>query len=133
MNDVVTLEPWSPWPLVIPGVILVAAVVASVLGTRLRRKRVREMGYLGFLIAALAAFAMMWTLSSIWDSKQRVEALTQLGYLTPTFGGGMSFAAGTTGVVPFQAVQGEARVRGVLRPLGGDQWQVTLVEDAEED
>ena len=29
MNDVVTLEPWSPWPLAIPGVILVAAVVAS--------------------------------------------------------------------------------------------------------
>ena len=129
MNDVVTLEPWNPWPMVIPGVILVAAVVASVLGTRYRRKRVRELGYLAFLVAALAAFSMMWTLSSIWDSRQRAEALTELGYLTPTFGGGMSFAAGTTGVVPFQAVQGEERVRGVLRPLGGDQWEVSLVEE----
>ncbi|RZS63670.1 hypothetical protein EV187_3579 [Agromyces ramosus] len=133
MNDVVTLEPWSPWPLLIPGVVLVVAVVASVLGTRHRHKRVRELGYLGFLVAALAALAMVWVLSAIWDSRQRVEALTELGYLTPTFGGGMSFAAGTTGVVPFQAVHGEERVRGVLRPLGGDQWEVSLVDEDEDD
>lgn len=132
MNDTVTLAPWEPWPLAIPAVLIVVAIAASIVGTRMRRKRLREMGYLGFLVGALVAGAMVWTLSAIHDSTQRAAALIELGYLKPTFGGGQSFAAGTTGLVPFQAEYQGERVRGVLRPLGGDQWSVSLVEDADD-
>jgi len=131
MNDTVTLAPWEPWPLVVPAVLMVVAVAASVVGTRVRRKRLREMGYLGFLVGALVAAAMVWTLSAIHDSTQRAAALLELGYLKPTFGAGQSFAAGTTGLVPFQAEYHGERVRGVLRPLGGDQWEVSLVDEDE--
>lgn len=132
MNDTVTLAPWEPWPLVIPAVVIFAAIAASVVGTRVRRKRLREMGYLGFLVGALVAGAMFWMLTAIHDSQQRAAALIELGYLKPTFGGGQSLAAGTTGLVPFQAEFHGERVRGVLRPLGGDQWEVSLVDDTDE-
>jgi hypothetical protein len=131
MNDTVTLAPWEPWPLVIPAVVIAAAIALSIWGTRHRRKRVREIGYLGFLLAGLAGLAMAWSLSGIWDSQQRAAALVDLGYSSPTFGAGMSFAAGMRGVVPFQAIHDGERVRGVFRPLGGDRWEVSLVDEGE--
>jgi hypothetical protein len=79
MNEVVTLEPWSPWPLVIPAIVLVAAVMASIVGTRL------------------------------------------------TFSGSVDLSGGELPPIAFQAERDGERVRGVLKPLGGDRWEVAEV------
>jgi hypothetical protein len=124
MSEVVTLEPWSPWPLVFPAVVLVAAVMASIVGARFRSKPMREAGYVAFVIAALAAIAMTWTLSGIWDTQQRTAALVELGYESVTFSGSSDLSGGELRPIAFQAERDGERVRGVLRPLGGERWEV---------
>ena len=32
VSEVVTIAPWNPWPLVVPGIVLVVAVMASFVG-----------------------------------------------------------------------------------------------------
>ena len=85
MNEVVTLEPWSPWPLVFPALVLLAGAAVSIIGTRRRSKPLRESGYVAILLGALAAGAMTYSMSGIWDVEQRTAALVALGYESPTF------------------------------------------------
>jgi hypothetical protein len=127
MNEVVTLEPWSPWPLVIPAIVLVAAVMASIVGTRFDSKPMREAGYVAFVVAGLAAVGMTWTLSGIWDTQQRTTALVGLGYESVTFSGSVDLSGGELPPIAFQAERDGERVRGVLKPLGGDRWEVAEV------
>lgn len=54
MNEVVVLEPWSPWPLVFPVLVVLAGAAVSVIGTRRRNKPLRETGYVAIIIGALA-------------------------------------------------------------------------------
>lgn len=129
MNEVVTLEPWSPWPLVFPAIVLVAAVMASIVGTRFRSKSMREAGYVAFVIAALAVVALTWTLSGIWDTQQRTAALMALGYESVTFSGSVDLSSGELPPNAFQAERDGERVRGVLKPLGGDRWEVAEVAE----
>jgi hypothetical protein len=127
MNEVVTLEPWNPWPLVFPAIVVVIAVMASVVGTRYGSKVVRESGYVAFIIGVLAALAMTWTLSGIWDSQQRVAALVALGYESPTFGASTDLSSGELSPIAFQAIRDGERVRGVMKPVSGDQWEIAEI------
>lgn len=131
MNDVVTLEPWSPWPLVFPALVLIAAVSASILGARRHLEPLREAGYVGVIIAGIAGGAMTWTMSAVWDTEQRQTALIGLGYTSPTFSGSADLSRGEVGLVGFQAVDGDERVRGVFKPLGGDRWEVALIDEGD--
>jgi hypothetical protein len=129
MNEVVTLEPWDPWLLFFPALVMAAGVVASIRGTRRDVKPLREAGYVAFVLGALTVAGMTWTLSGIWDSQQREGALVRLGYETVTFSGGMDLSGGELPPIAFQAVWNGERVRGVLKPLGGDQWEVVEIDD----
>jgi hypothetical protein len=129
MNEVVTLEPWDPWLLFFPALVMAAGVVASIRGTRRDVKPLREAGYVAFVLGALTVAGMTWTLSGIWDSQQREGALVRLGYETVTFSGGMDLSGGELPPIAFQAEWNGERVRGVLRPLGGDQWEVVEIDD----
>ncbi|KRE31177.1 hypothetical protein [Agromyces sp. Soil535] len=129
IGEVVVIEPWSPWPLIFPGILAVVGIAASVVGTRYGSKPMRESGYVMFLVAALAIVAMTWSLSGIWDSRQRADALISLGYETPTFSGSMQLAGNTLAPLAWQAVRDGERVRGVLRPLGDDRWEVAEIEE----
>ena len=40
-NEVVAIEPWSPWPLAFPAVIAFVGVLASLVGTRFHSKTMR--------------------------------------------------------------------------------------------
>lgn len=64
MNEIVTLEPWSPWPLVFPVFVVLAGAAVSVIGTRRRNKPLRETGYVAIIIGALAAGAMTYSASA---------------------------------------------------------------------
>ena len=77
MNEVVTLEPWSPWPLVFPVLVLLGGAAVSIIGTRRRNKPLRESGYVAIVFGALAAGAMTYSMSGIWDVEQRTAALPQ--------------------------------------------------------
>ncbi|WP_127791926.1 hypothetical protein [Agromyces sp. LHK192] len=137
MDATVTLEPWEPWPLVIPALLLVAGIAMSIVGTRKKWKPMREGGYVVFIIGALACGAMAWSLSGIWDAEQRTRALESLGYESPMFGAGTSpvgiDGSGAGGDLPpigFQAVRDGERVRGVMLHQGGDRWLVEEVEQS---
>jgi len=129
VGEVVVLEPWSPWPLIFPAILAVIGIAASVVGTRYGSKPMRESGYVIFLFGALAIVAMTWSLAGIWDSRQRADALISLGYKTPTFSGSLYVAGGTLAPLAWQAVRDGERVRGVLRPLGDDRWEVAEIEE----
>ena len=128
MNEVVTLAPWNPWPLLFPVLILIAAVVVSIVGARRKVAPLRETGYIVFIIAALAGGAMLWTMTSIWDSEQRTAALVALGYESPTYGSSASNPSEASSVA-FQAERDGERVRGAFVHLGGDQWRVTEISE----
>ena len=130
--EVVVIEPWSPWPLIFPAVLAVIGILASAVGTRFQSKTMRETGYVAFLLGALAVVAMTWSLSGIWDSRQRADALISLGYETPTFSGSLNLAGNRLAPIAWQAVRDGERVRGVLRPLGDDRWEVAEIEEHED-
>lgn len=132
MNAVVTLAPWNPWPLIFPAIVLVAGVMALLVGARFRSRPVRESGYVAFVIAALAAIAMTWTLSGIWDTQQRSAALVALGYSSPTYAASLSLAGDDLAPIAFQAVRDGERVRGVLKSLGGDRWQISEIPGSDD-
>lgn len=129
MNEVVTLEPWSPWPLVFPALVLLAGAAVSIIGTRRRNKPLRESGYVAIVFGALAAGAMTYSMSGIWDVEQRTAALVALGYESPTFSAGTSLSGGEVPPIAFQAIRDGERVRGVLVSVGGDQWEVREIAD----
>ncbi|MEI5585160.1 MULTISPECIES: hypothetical protein [unclassified Agromyces] len=129
MNEVVTLEPWSPWPLVFPVAVVLAGAAVSIAGTRRRSKPLRETGYVAIVFGALAAAAMTYSMSGIWDTQQRTDALVSLGYETPTFSGGTSLAGGELPPVAFQAVRDGTRVRGVIVQVEGDRWEVREIDE----
>ncbi len=130
--EVVVIEPWSPWPLIFPAILAIVGIAASVVGTRYRSKPMRESGYVAFLIGVLAALMAGWSLSGIWDSTQRADALISLGYETPTFSAGMPPTASSLPLIAWQAVRDGERVRGVLRSLGDDRWEVAEIEEDED-
>lgn len=127
VSEVVTIEPWNPWPLIFPAIVVVVAVMASVVGTRFTSRPVREAGYSLFVVGALALAWMTWSLSGLWDSSARQAALISAGYESPTFSGGTGAVAGELPALGWQAIRDGERVRGVLRPLQGDQWEIVEV------
>lgn len=129
MNEVVTLEPWSPWPLVFPALVLLAGAAVSIIGTRRRNKPLRESGYVAIVFGALAAGAMTYSMSGIWDVEQRTAALVALGYESPTFSASTGLSTGEVPPIAFQAIRDGERVRGVLVSVGGDQWEVREIAD----
>jgi hypothetical protein len=122
MHPVVVLEPWNPWPLVFPAVVFMLGAVLAIAGRG--RQWVREIGYVLVVAGPLAAAAMLGFLSGTWDQGQRLDALVELGYETPTFSGGEGIVGGTPGAIDFTATRGGERVQGQLVPLGDAQWQV---------
>jgi hypothetical protein len=131
-DEVVVIEPWSPWPLIFPAILAVIGILASAVGTRFQSKTMRESGYVAFLLGALAIVAMTWSLAGIWDSRQRADALISLGYESPTFSGSLNLAGNRLAPLAWQAVRDGERVRGVLRPLGDDRWEVAEIEEDED-
>ncbi|GAA1956873.1 hypothetical protein [Agromyces allii] len=129
MDDVVIeLAPWNPWPLAFPALLLAAAIAASVIGTRRRSKPLRESGYVGVVIALLAAGMMAWSMSGIWDSGQREKAFAELGFEWATFTASMDITGGTVPPIAFQGERGGESVSGVLRHQGDDRWLVVVIE-----
>lgn len=129
MTTVITIEPWSPWPLVIPAVVVVASVMASVVGTRYRSRPVREAGYAGFVVGVAALVWMAWSMSGLWDSSAREAAFASAGYESPTFSGSTDVMSGELPPLAWQAIRDGERVHGVLRPLGGDRWELAEIGD----
>jgi hypothetical protein len=132
MNEIVTVTPWNPWPLIVPAVVAIAGIVISSRGTRRHQKGVRELGTSLFLLSALVAAGMFAIMPGAWDQGQRAKALTAIGYASPTFSGEVVQAPGEPGVTAFQAERDGQRVRGVIKSLGGDQWEVSEIEEVEE-
>lgn len=132
MNEIVTVAPWNPWPLIVPAVVAIAGIVISSRGTRRHQKGVRELGTSLFLLSALVAAGMFAIMPGAWDQGERAKALTAIGYTAPTFSGEVVQAPGEPGVTAFQAERDGQRVRGVIRSLGGDEWEVSEIEEVEE-
>lgn len=128
MNEIVTITPWSPWPLIIPAIAAIAGIVISSRGTRRHSKAVRELGTTLFLLAALTTAGMFAIMPGAWDQGERAKALIGIGYTSPTFSAEGIQRPGEPAVTAFQAERDGLRVRGSMRSLGGDQWQVEEVE-----
>ena len=132
MNEIVTVAPWNPWPLIVPAVVAIAGIVISSRGTRRHQKGVRELGTSLFLLSALVAAGMFAIMPGAWDQGERAKALTAIGYTSPTFSGEVVQAPGEPGVTAFQAEREGQRVRGVIKSVGSDQWEVSEIEEVEE-
>ena len=128
MNEIVTITPWNAWPLIIPAVVAIAGVVISSRGTRHHKKGVRELGTSLFLLSALVAAGMFAIMPGAWDQGERAKALIAIGYTSPTFSAEVVQSPGEPAVTAFQAVRDDQRVRGVIKSLGGDQWEVEEIE-----
>ena len=128
MNEIVTVTPWSPWPLIIPAVVAIAGIVISSRGTRHHKKGVRELGTSLFLVAALVAAGMFAIMPGAWDQGERAKALEGIGYTSTTFSAEGIQRPGEPAITAFQAERDGLRVRGSLRSLGGDQWEVAEIE-----
>ncbi|MRG59876.1 hypothetical protein GE115_08340 [Agromyces sp. CFH 90414] len=121
---VVTLEPWHPWPLVFPAIVLATGAVMTFTGHLRERRWVRDIGMVLVVGGGLAGLALLGLLSGSWDQAQRAEALVGLGYEQPTFSGGDGIVGGAPGVIDFHAQRDGELVVGRLVPLGDAQWQV---------
>ena len=124
LEAIVTIPGWDPWPLVLPGILLTVGIVLLIDGGQRGAERVREAGYVAFVLAALTGVAMIWTLSGIWDQQQRAAVFTELGYESPTFSGSLSLSGGGLQPITFTAIRDGERVRGVLKSLGGEEWEI---------
>ncbi|WP_350348231.1 hypothetical protein ABIQ69_16605 [Agromyces sp. G08B096] len=118
----VVLEPWNPWPLVFPLLVLVAGAVLAIAGRETRW--MRDVGYVLVVLGPLSAFGLLGFLSGTWDQGQRRDALVELGYEQPTFSGGEGIVGGSPGAIDFRAERDGEIVEGQLVPLGGDRWRV---------
>lgn len=125
--DVVTLEPWNPWPLIVPIVIAIGGVALSIAGGRRRAKGMRESGYVAFIVGSFAAVWMAWSMSGMWDSSAREQALLELGYETPTFSASSQAVGGELPPISFTAIRDGERVRGVVEHVEGSTWRVREV------
>jgi hypothetical protein len=125
---IVTIEGWNPWPLMFPAMAFTIGVVLLIDGGQRGADRVREAGYVAFVFAALAGLAMTWTLSGIWDTQQRAAVFAELGYESPTFDGSLGLSGGELQPLSFSAIRDGERVRGVLRDLGDERWEVDEIE-----
>jgi hypothetical protein len=132
MNEIVTVTPWSPWPLIIPAIVAVAGIVLSSRGTRRHQKGVRELGTSLFLLSALVAAGMFAIMPGAWDQGERAKALEGIGYTSTTFSAEGIQRPGEPAITAFQAERDGQRVRGVIKSLGGDQWEVSEIEEVEE-
>lgn len=121
---IITIEPWNPWPLVFPGIVIAGAFVASAIGTRRRWKPLREAGYAAFVVGALTIAWMTWSMSGLWDTSARQSAFVAEGYESPTFSGSTDVMGGELPPLAWQAVRDGERVRGVLVPVGGERWEI---------
>lgn len=128
VSAVVTIPGWNPWPLVFPAMALTVGIVLLIDGGQRGADRVREAGYVVFVFSAIIGLAMIWTLSGIWDTQQRDAAFAELGYESPVFGGSLDVSGGELQPLSFTAVRDGERVRGVMRSLGGDRWEVDEIE-----
>lgn len=122
MPPVVVLEPWNPWPLVFPLIVLVVGAVLAIAGRD--RRWVREIGYVLVVLGPLSAAALLGFLSGTWDQDQRRDALVDLGYEGPTFSGGEGIVGGTPGAIDFRATRDGETVTGQIVPTGDAEWQV---------
>ena len=129
VTEIITIEPWNPWPLALPGIVVVVAVLASVIGTRFASKPMREGGYALFVVGALAAAWMAWSMSGLWDANARESAFISAGYESPTFSGNSGAVAGERPPLAWQAIRDGERVRGVLRHVDGDRWEIREIPD----
>ena len=129
VTEFITIEPWNPWPLVFPAIVVVVAIMASLVGTHFGSKPVRESGYALFVVGGLAAAWMTWSMSGIWDTSARETALISAGYESPTFSGNAGAVAGELPPMAWQAIRDGERVRGVLRPIDGDRWDLRVIRD----
>ncbi|MDQ0894181.1 hypothetical protein [Agromyces ramosus] len=125
---IVTIPAWNPWPLAFPAMVLTVGIVLLIDGGQRGADRVREAGYVAFVFAALTGLAMTWTLSGIWDTQQRAAVFAELGYESPTFEGSLGISGGELQPLSFTAVRDGERVRGVLRHLGGDEWEIREIQ-----
>jgi len=125
MHPVVELEPWHPWPLIFPAIVLALGAVLAIAGRS--RRWMRDIGYVLVVGGPLAALAMLGLLSGSWDQTQRRDALVGLGYEGPTFSGGEGIVGGSPGAIDFAAQRDGIAVEGQLVPLGDARWRV--VED----
>ena len=124
VHAIVTIPGWDPWPLVLPGILFTVGIVLLIDGGQRGAERVREAGYVAFVLAALTGAAMTWTLSGIWDQQQRAAVFAELGYESPIFGGSLSLAGEGLQPITFTAIRDGERVRGVLESLGGEEWEI---------
>ena len=53
LEAIVTIPGWDPWPLVLPGILLTVGIVLLIDGGQRGAERVREAGYVAFVLAAL--------------------------------------------------------------------------------
>ncbi|GAA1518834.1 hypothetical protein BJ978_000932 [Agromyces terreus] len=120
----VTLEPWSPWPLIYPLIVMVAGAVMTFFGQLRSRRWMRDIGTVVLVGGGLASVLLFAFLSGTWDQAQRTAALEELGYVDPTFGGGTGIVGGQPGDIDFNAVRDGERVTGSLQWQGDDRWLV---------
>ncbi|MGX5695990.1 hypothetical protein ACWKWP_07315 [Agromyces soli] len=106
-----------------------AAIVLSVVGTRRRSKTAREGGYVAFIVGAIAAVWMTWSMSAIWDSSERERALTALGCTDPVFSASPQLVGDRLPPITFTAVCDGERMRGVLEQVDGTTWRVREIAD----
>ncbi|MCM3658339.1 hypothetical protein M3147_13875 [Agromyces mediolanus] len=121
-SPVVVLEPWSPWPLVFSGIVLLTGAVLAIAGRE--HRWMRDLGYVLVVAGPLSGVALLGFLSGNWDQGQRRDAMIELGYEQPLFSGGEGIVGGTPGAIEFTAVRDGEDVFGQLQPLGGDRWAV---------
>ncbi|GAA1826064.1 hypothetical protein [Agromyces salentinus] len=120
----VTLEPWSPWPLIFPLLVMAGGAVLTFLGQLRSRLWMRDIGTVLLVGGGLTTVLLFAFLSGTWDQTQRADALVELGYTDPTFGGGTGIVGGQPGDIEFNAVLDGEPVSGTLQWQGGDQWKV---------
>ncbi|QAY72512.1 hypothetical protein ET445_03310 [Agromyces protaetiae] len=128
MTETVVIAAWNPWPLIFPVLIALAGVALSIVGTRRRSKPVREGGYVAFLVGALALAAMTWSLSGMWDSGARTDALARLGIEHPVYSGDFTLYDDALAPIAFTGERDGEPVRGVLVQVEGERWEVRTRE-----
>ncbi|GAA1956879.1 hypothetical protein [Agromyces allii] len=120
----VALEPWSPWPLVFPVLVVIGGAVLTFFGQLRGRRWMRDIGTVVLVAGGLSTVLLLAFLSGTWDQAQRSAALVSLGYSEPTFGGGTGIVGGQPGDIEFNAVRDGEHVTGTLQWQGEDQWKV---------
>ncbi|ANJ25467.1 hypothetical protein [Agromyces aureus] len=120
----VALEPWSPWPLVFPVLVVIGGAVLTFFGQLRNRRWMRDVGAVVLVGGGLTTMLLLAFLSGNWDQAQRKAALEELGYSQPTFSGGTGIVGGQPDSLDFNAVRDGEPVTGTLQWQGEDRWKV---------